>query len=120
MKLILTIILSLLPFSILAGPPKDAVRVLRPYPSICTPTLESLVTAMTTDYSVHVSATFEESPTSYIMVLENPNTKTMAVVHIDMEGKACLVFSGKNVEKFTRPEGMAPPMVDINEKDDEV
>ena len=103
--------------SAFAGPPKDAVTVMRPYPSICTPTLESILGAMTEDYAVHVSATFKESDTSFIMIVENPNTKTMAVVHVNVDGKACLVFSGLDLKRFERPEGMAPPKVDINKKD---
>ena len=106
--------------SAFAGPPKDAVTVMGPYPSICTPTLESILGAMTEDYAVHVSATFKESDTSFIMIVENPNTKTMAVVHVNVDGKACLVFSGLDLKRFERPEGMAPPKVDINKKDDGV
>ena len=106
--------------SAFAGPPKDAVTVMRPYPSICTPTLESILGAMTEDYAVHVSATFKESDTSFIMIVENPNTKTMAVVHVNVDGKSCLVFSGLDLKRFERPEGMAPPKVDINKKDDGV
>tara|TARA_Y100000401_G_scaffold116854_1_gene123667 strand:+ start:897 stop:1268 length:372 start_codon:yes stop_codon:yes gene_type:complete len=106
--------------SAFAGPPKDSVTIMRPYPSICTPGLESLMLAMTIDYAVHVSATFKESKTTYVMIVENPNTRTMAVVHVNMDGKACLVFSGDNLRKFERPEGMAPPMVDLNEEGDGV
>ena len=106
--------------SAFAGPPKDAVTVMRPYPSICTPTLESILGAMTEDYAVHVSATFKESDTSFIMIVENPNTKTMAVVHVNVDGKSCLVFSGLDLKRFERPEGMAPPMVDINKENEGV
>lgn len=120
MKTILTILILFASSFTLADAPKDAVRVMRPYPSICTPTLESLVTAMTIDYAVHVAATFEESPSSYIMVLENPDAKSMAIIHINIDGKACMVFSGKNLKKFDRPAGMAPPLVDINDPDESV
>ena len=106
--------------SAFAGPPKDAVTMMRPFPSICTPTLESILGAMTEDYAVHVSATFKESETSYVMIVENPNTKTMAVVHINIDGKACLVFSGLDLKRFERPEGMAPPKVDINKENEGV
>ncbi len=108
----------LFPLIALAGPPKDAVTVMRPYPSICTPALESLMLAMTVDYAVHVSATFKESETSYVMIVENPNTKTMAVVHVNVDGKACLVFSGLDLKKFERPDGMPPPLVDIHKDPD--
>ena len=110
----------LFPLIALAGPPKDAVTVMRPYPSICTPGLESLLGAMTEDYAVHVAATFKESETSFVMVMENPNTKTMAVVHVNVDGKACLVFSGLDLKKFERPEGMPPPKVDINKESEGV
>ena len=100
-----------------AGPPKDAVKVMRPFPSICTPTLESILGAMVEDYAVHVAITFKENESSYVMIVENPNTNTMAVVHISMDGRACLVFSGEQVQRFERPEGMAPPKVDLGKKD---
>ena len=103
--------------AVFAGPPKDAVTVMRPYPPICTPTLESILGAMTEDYAVHVAATFKESETSFVMIVENPNTNTMAVVHINIDGKACMVFSGRDLQRFERPEGMAPPKVDINKED---
>ena len=106
-------------FFVSAGPPPDAQRVMRPYPCICTPTLTSLLTALQTDYAVHVASSFVESPDpdgSYVMIVENPDTDTMAVVHINMDGRACLVFSGEQVQRFVRPEGMAPPKVDINKK----
>jgi len=116
-----TLILFLaLTMTAFAGPPKDAVKMMRPYPSICTPTLESILGAMVEDYAVHVSATFKESDTSFVMVVENPNTKTMAVVHINMDGRACLVFSGLDLKRFERPEGMAPPKVDINKENEGV
>ena len=120
MKILLTILTLLVTTSVLAGPPKDARRVMRPYPSICTPTLESILGAMTEDYAVHVAATFKESETSFVMIVENPNTKTMAVVHINMDGRACLVFSGLDLKRFERPEGMAPPKVDINKENEGV
>ena len=120
MRILLTILTLIATTSVLAGPPKDAQQVMRPYPSICTPTLESILGAMTEDYAVHVSATFKESETSFVMIVENPNTKTMAVVHVNVDGRACLVFSGLDLKRFERPEGMAPPKVDINKKDDGV
>ena len=120
MRILLTILTLIATTSVLAGPPKDAQQVMRPYPSICTPTLESILGAMTEDYAVHVSATFKESETSFVMIVENPNTKTMAVVHVNVDGKSCLVFSGLDLKRFERPEGMAPPKVDINKKDDGV
>ena len=116
MRTLLTILTLIATTSVLAGPPKDARRVMRPYPSICTPTLESILGAMTEDYAVHVAATFKESETSFVMIVENPNTGTMAVVHINIDGKACMVFSGRDLKRFERPEGMAPPKVDIDKE----
>ena len=116
MRTLLTILTLLITTYALAGPPKDAQQVMRPYPSICTPTLESILGAMTEDYAVHVAATFKESETSFVMIVENPDTKTMAVVHVNIDGKACLVFSGLDLKRFERPEGMAPPKVDINKE----
>lgn len=113
-------ILSLAFSGVNAGPPKDAVKVMRPFPSICTPTLQSILGAMVEDYAVHVSITFQESESSYVMIVENPNTDTMAVVHISMDGRACLVFSGETVQRFERPEGMAAPKVDIGKKGKEI
>ena len=106
--------------AVFAGPPKDAVKTMRPYPSLCTPTFQSIMGALTEDYAIHISATFEETPVSYVAIVENPNSKSMAVIHIDGSGRACLVFSGINLQKFDRPEGMAPPKVDLNDKDDGV
>ena len=103
--------------SAFAGPPKDAVKIMRPFPSICTPTFQSIMGALTEDYAIHISATFEETPVSYVAIVENPDSKTMAVIHIAESGQACLVFSGLNLQKFDRPEGMAPPKVDLNDKD---
>ena len=96
-----------------AGPPKDAKKIMRPFPSICTPTFESIMGALTEDYAIHISATFEETPVSYVAIVENPNSKTMAVIHIAESGQACLVFSGLNLQKFDRPEGMAPPAEEV-------
>ena len=102
--------------SAFAGPPKDAAKIMRPFPSICTPTFQSIMGALTEDYAIHISATFEETPVSYVAIVENPDSKTMAVNHIAESGQACLVFSGLNLQKFDRPEGMAPPKVDLNDK----
>ena len=100
--------------SVYAGPPEGAKQLMIPYPSICTPGMTEMMSALTTDYAVHISMTFEESPTTGIVVLHNPNTHTAAVLHI-REDRTCLVFSGQNLKMFDRPEGMAPPQVDIED-----
>ena len=95
-------------------PPEGAQNLMVPYPSICTPGMEDMMSALTTDYAVHISMTFEESPTTGIVVLHNPNTQTAAVLHV-REDRTCIVFSGQNLKMFEIPEGMAPPQVDLED-----
>ena len=97
-----------------AGPPEGAKKLMIPYPSVCTPGMTEMLGALTTDYAVHISMTFEESPITGIVVVQNPNTKTAAVLHVS-EAMTCLVFSGSNLLLFDRPEGMAPPEVDLED-----
>ena len=97
-----------------AGPPENAQKLMIPYPSICTPGMTEMMAALTTDYAVHISMTFEESPLTGIVVVHNPNTETAAVLHVS-EARTCLVFSGQNLKMFDRPEGMAPPEVKLEE-----
>ena len=91
-----------------AGPPEGAQKLMIPFPSVCTPGMTEMMGALTTDYAVHISMTFEETPITGIVVVHNPNTQTAAVLHIS-EARTCLVFSGLNAQVFERPEGMAPP-----------
>ena len=91
-----------------AAAPENAKKLMIPYPSICTPGMAEMMGALTTDYAVHISMTFEETPITGIVVVHNPNTQTAAVLHIS-EARTCLVFSGLNAQVFERPEGMAPP-----------
>jgi len=105
---------SVMLYEVKAGPPEGAKQLMIPYPSICTPGMTEMMSALTTDYSVHISMTFEESPTTGIVVLHNPNTNTAAVLHI-REDRTCLVFSGQNLKMFDRPEGMAPPKVELED-----
>ena len=44
-----------------AGPPEGARKLMIPYPSICTPGMTEMMSALTEDYAVHISMTFEES-----------------------------------------------------------
>ena len=101
-------------YEVKAGPPENAQKLMIPYPSICTPGMTEMMSALTTDYAVHISMTFEESPTTGIVVLHNPNTKTAAVLHV-REGRTCIVFSGQNLKMFERPEDMAPPKVELED-----
>ena len=110
-SLILFIALTMSAF---AGPPEGAKKLMIPYPSICTPGMTEMMSALTEDYAVHISMTFEETPITGIVILHNPNTNTAAVLHIS-EAMTCLVFSGLNAQTFERPEGMAPPKVDIEQ-----
>jgi len=101
-------------YEVKAGPPENAQKLMISYPSICTPSMTEMMSALTTDYAVHVSMTFEESPITGIVVLHNPDTKTAAVLHIRKD-RTCLVFSGQNLKMFDRPEGMAPPKVELED-----
>ena len=104
-----TILLFLaLTMSAFAGPPEGAQKLMIPFPSVCTPGMKEMMGALTTDYAVHISMTFEETPITGIVIVHNPNTQTAAVLHIS-EARTCLVFSGLNLQMFDRPEGMAPP-----------
>ena len=94
--------------SAFAGPPKNATKHMVPYPVVCTPTMTEMIGALTKDYAVHISMTFEETPITGIIIVQNPNTNTAAVLHISAE-RTCLIFSGLNMQLFDRPEGMAPP-----------
>ena len=91
-----------------AGPPEGAQKLMIPYPSVCTPGMTEMMGALTEDYAVHISMTFEETPITGIIIVHNPNTQTAAVMHISAE-RTCLVFSGLNMQLFDRPEGMAEP-----------
>jgi len=97
-----------------AGPPEDAKKLMIPFPVVCTPGMTSMMGALTTDYAVHISMTFEETPITGIVVVHNPNTQTAAILHIS-EARTCLVFSGLNAQTFVRPEGMAPPKEEVQQ-----
>ena len=97
-----------------AAPPQGAQKLMIPYPSICTPGMTEMMSALTEDYAVHISMTFEETPITGIVILHNPNTRTAAVLHVS-EARTCLVFSGLNLLLFDRPEGMAPPKEEVQE-----
>ena len=114
MRTLLTILTLLISSSVLAGPPEGAKKLMIPYPSVCTAGMTEMMSALTEDYAVHISMTFEESPVTGIVVLHNPNTNTAAVLHIS-EAMTCLVFSGLNAQTFERPEGMAPPKEQVQQ-----
>ena len=96
-----------------AGAPVDSYKEMKVYPVLCTPTLSSLMGALTKDYAVHVASTFTENPEAFIMIVENPDTETAAIIRIT-EHSSCLIFSGVDLQHFTRPDGMAPPKASIN------
>jgi len=97
-----------------ADAPEGAKRLMIPYPSICTPGMTEMMSALTEDYAVHISMTFDETPVTGIVILHNPNTGTAAVLHVSEAG-TCLVFSGQNLNMFDRPEGMAPPKEQVED-----
>ena len=108
MRTLLTILTLLISSSVLAGPPEGAKKLMIPYPSVCTPGMTEMMSALTEDYAVHISMTFEETPITGVVIVHNPDTQTAAVLHVS-EAMTCLVFSGLNLKMFDRPEGMAPP-----------
>jgi len=111
---IAVVIFSFMLYEVKAGPPEDAKKLMIPFPVVCTPGMTSMMGALTTDYAVHISMTFEETPITGIVIAYNPNTQTAAVLHIS-EARTCLVFSGLNAQVFERPEGMAPPEVEVQQ-----
>ena len=114
MKALLTILTLLATSSVLAGPPEDSKKLMIPFPVVCTPGMTSMMASLTKDYAVHISMTFEENPIEGVVVVYNPNTQTAAVLHIT-EARTCLIFSGLNAQLFERPEGMAPPEVEVQQ-----
>jgi len=109
--LLLTLLLMAPAF---AGAPEGAKKLMIPFPSLCTSGMTEMMGALTTDYAVHISMTFEETPITGIVVVHNPDTRTAAVLHIS-EARTCLVFSGLNAQTFVRPEGMAPPKESVQQ-----
>ena len=105
-------LMMLMTATVFAAAPSDSYKEIKTYPVLCTPTLSSLLVALTTDYAVHVAATFIENPESYIMIVENPDTETAAIIRIT-EQSSCLIFSGTDLQHFTRPAEMAPPEASI-------
>ena len=112
MRKILLLYLALI-MTAYAGAPVDSYKEIKAYPVLCTPMLSSLMGALTTDYAVHVASTFQENPEAYIMIVENPDTETAAIIRIT-RNSACLIFSGVDLQHFSRPDGMAPPKASIN------
>ena len=104
---------SILGLNGFASAPVDSYKEMKVYPVLCTPTLSSLMSALTIDYAVHVASTFTENPEAFIMIVENPDTETAAIIRIT-EQSACLIFSGTDLQHFSRPDGMAPPESSIN------
>jgi len=105
--------------NVLATPPEGSKKLVIPYPSICTPGMTEMMSALTEDYAVHISMTFEETPITGIVIVHNPDTQTAAVLHIS-EARTCLVFSGLNMQLFDRPEGMAPPKEQVQQDFEEL
>tara|TARA_R100001086_G_scaffold122071_1_gene62801 strand:- start:174 stop:527 length:354 start_codon:yes stop_codon:yes gene_type:complete len=108
-----------LTMSAFAGPPEGAKKLMIPFPSLCTSGMTEMMGALTTDYAVHISMTFEETPITGVVIVHNPDTQTAAVLHIS-EARTCLVFSGLNAQTFVRPEGMAPPEESVQQDFEEL
>ena len=106
------LLLLALSMPVFAAAPVDSYKEMKAYPVLCTPTLASLMSALTKDYAVHVAVTFTENPEAFIMIVENPDTETAAIIRIT-EQSACLIFSGIDLQHFSRPDGMAPPEASI-------
>jgi len=102
-----------------AAAPEDSKKLMIPFPVVCTPGMTSMMASLTKDYAVHISMTFEENPIEGVVVVHNPNTQAAAVLHIS-EARTCLVFSGLNAQTFVRPEGMAPPEVEVQQNFEEL
>jgi len=109
--LILFIALTMTAF---AGAPEGAKKLMIPFLSLCTSGMTEMMGALTLDYAVHISMTFEETPITGVVIVHNPDTQTAAVLHIS-EARTCLVFSGLNAQTFARPEGMAPPKESVQQ-----
>jgi len=101
------------------GVPEGAKKLIIPYPVLCTSGMTEMMGALTLDYAVHISMTFEETPITGVVIVHNPDTKTGAVLHIS-EARTCLVFSGLNAQTFVRPEGMAPPKESVQQDFEEL
>jgi len=114
MRTLIAALTLLLAVSAWGAAPDNAQKLMIPFPVICTPGMTEMMGALTTDYAVHISMTFEETPITGVVILHNPNTNTGAVLHIS-ESKTCLIFSGLNAQTFVRPEGMAPPEVEVQQ-----
>ena len=100
----MTILILLLPLtasSAYADSPKNAQRVMVSFPATCTLTLTEMMSALIEDHDIHVSTTFESKSGYFVMIVENPNTKKAAVLHI-RGGRTCLVFAGLNLKNYER------------------
>jgi len=62
--------------------PPNATTHMIPLPMICTPTMTEMIGALTEDYAVHISMTFEVSPVTGIIVVHNPVTGIAGNMHI--------------------------------------
>jgi hypothetical protein len=119
MKKLVFFILLFFSLAVFGGPPENAKKLMMPFPVLCTPTMGEMMGALTEDYAVHISMIFEETPENGVVIVHNPDTKTAAVLHMSKE-RTCLVFSGLNMQLFDRPEGMAPPEVEVQQEFKEI
>ena len=59
MKSIVYLLIGLAMSPAFAGPPEGAKKLMIPYPSVCTAGMTEMMSALTEDYAVHISMTFE-------------------------------------------------------------
>lgn len=123
MKFLTAILLALLVYPAVAGPPEGMVPETIPLHVMCLPsTVDSnhfatVVGALTNDYAVHVSMTFTANAVRKVAIVENPDTTLAGILLITPHG-TCVAFSGRDAQHFDRPAGIKPPEVDINEPED--
>lgn len=98
-----------------AGPPSDAKQVVKPMGMLCSASYPEMLGNLITDYAVHISMIADVGPGLELILVENPDTKTLGILAMSESGDICLIFSGRNLKKFDRPLDMPKPKVDIND-----
>lgn len=113
MKKLLAALLLLIPLSLNAAPPPGAKTIMMPVQMMCVPSFPDMMGALTKDFAVHISATFQVNDTLQIVILENPNTGIGGVLAVT-DDNTCIVFSGRFLQKFERPPNMPLPKMDMD------
>ena len=113
MKKLLAALLLLIPISLNAAPPPGGKTIMMPVQMMCVPSFPDMMGALTKDFAVHISATFQVNDTLQIVILENPNTGIGGVLAVT-DDNTCIVFSGRFLQKFERPPNMPLPEMDMD------